>query len=191
MPSPVRSPAPHPVSIQLLGEFVVSAGGPAVRAGAWRRRDASALVKVLAMAPGHQLHRERLMDALWPDLAPREAAPRLHKAAHYARAAVQRPDAVVLRGEMVSLFPGSDIRIDIDDFDSAAARVLQGGDPGAAAAVLDTFPGEPLAADIFEPWAAGTRERLVFLRASLLRQAGRWEQLLEISTRPMRKPISH
>ncbi len=151
-----------------------------MRAGAWRRRDASALVKVLAMAPGHQLHRERLMDALWPDLAPREAAPRLHKAAHYARAAVQRPDAVVLRGEMVSLFPGSDIRIDIDDFDSAAARVLPGGDPGAAAAVLDTFPGEPLAADIFEPWAAGTRERLVFLRASLLRQAGRWEQLLEI-----------
>ena len=54
------------------------------------------------------------------------------------------------------------------------------GDPGAAAAVLDTFPGEPLAADLYEPWAAATRERLLFLRASLLRQAGRWEQLLEI-----------
>jgi DNA-binding SARP family transcriptional activator len=81
----------------------MAVGSRAVPATAWRRRDAASLVKFLALTPGHQLHREQVMDALWPDLNLLQAAPRLHKAAHYARQAVGRPDTVVLRGEMVSL----------------------------------------------------------------------------------------
>src|SRR5919197_440622 len=51
--------------IQLLGEFRVQVDGAAVPAGAWRGRRPAALVKLLALAPQHRLHREQLMDTLW------------------------------------------------------------------------------------------------------------------------------
>ena len=39
--------------------------------GAWRLRKARELVKLLALARGHRLHREQAMDALWPRARPR------------------------------------------------------------------------------------------------------------------------
>ena len=83
------------VDISLLGGFAVVVDGRAVAAHAWTRRSAATLVKVLALRPGRQLPREQLVDLLWPDLLLEQAAPRLHKAAHYARAAVGVPSAVV------------------------------------------------------------------------------------------------
>ena len=35
-------------------------------AGAWSRRHAAALVKLLALSPGGRLHRDRVVDTLWP-----------------------------------------------------------------------------------------------------------------------------
>ena len=170
-------------TIGLIGEFRITVGGRKVAPTAWRRRDAATLVKILALAPGRQLHREQVMDALWPDLDPREAAPRLHKAAHYARQAVGRPDTLVLRGDMVSLLPGVGVRVDVAEFDAAAEDALASGDPQTAATVLDRFDDEPLPSDLYEPWAAATRERLLHRRLSLLRQAGRFERLIELDPR--------
>ena len=45
--------------IHLLGGFRVAVDGRAIADAAWRRRAASGLVKLLALAPGHRLHRER------------------------------------------------------------------------------------------------------------------------------------
>ncbi len=89
------------IEITLLGTFEVRRGGRAVPASAWRRRHAAALVKLLALSPGRRLHREQVIDALWPDLGVHEAAPKLHKAAYFARKAA---GSVVLRGESVALF---------------------------------------------------------------------------------------
>jgi hypothetical protein len=52
--------------IELLGGFRVTAGGRVLPESAWRRRKPAALVKLLALAPGHRLHREQAMDLLWP-----------------------------------------------------------------------------------------------------------------------------
>jgi DNA-binding SARP family transcriptional activator len=57
------------VSIRLLGGFEAFVDGAPVD-GAWRLRKARELVKLLALAPGHRLHREQAMDVLWPDRAP-------------------------------------------------------------------------------------------------------------------------
>lgn len=65
----------------MLGGFSVLLGDAPVAGESWTRPQAATLVKVLALAPGHRLHREQLMDRLWPDLTPAEAAPRLHKLA--------------------------------------------------------------------------------------------------------------
>src|SRR5690349_16313214 len=107
------------VSIGLLGGFEVVVGGHAVPGGAWSRRSAATLVKLLALQPGRRLRREQVLEALWPQRPSRETAPRLHTAAHYARSALGQRDAVVLAGDADTLLPGADVRIDVADFEAA------------------------------------------------------------------------
>ena len=168
------------VEIRLLGPFQVVLDGQPVREDTWTRRDAAGLVKLLALRRGGQLHREQVMDIFWPDLGPEEAAPRLHKAAHFARKAIGRADAVVLRGELVLLLPGLPVTVDVDEFEKSAQEALTQGSAAQAAAVLDKYPGEPLPADLYADWAVEPRERLTGLRRRLLRQAARWREVLEL-----------
>ena len=71
--------------IDLLGGFAVRIDGRPIPPTEWRRRQAASLVKLLALAPRRTLHREQVIDALWPGAAIDDAGPRLHKAAHFAR----------------------------------------------------------------------------------------------------------
>lgn len=167
------------VAINLLGPFRVQVDERPVPEEVWTRRDAASLVRLLALRQDRRLHRERVMDALWPDLDVEEAAPRLHKAAYFARRAMGRPDAVVLRGEMVALLPGAAVDVDVDDFEKAAQEALGAGST-AAAAVLDAYPGEPMPADLYAEWANEPREHLAALRHQLLRQAHRWRDMIEL-----------
>src|SRR5437588_13094379 len=64
---PASSPA---LRVQLLGRFRVWVGLRPVPETAWRRRKAAALVKLLALAPEHRLHREEALETLWPELLP-------------------------------------------------------------------------------------------------------------------------
>ena len=92
-----RMPTIH---ITMLGRFGVTVDTVPVADSHWARRHAAALVKVLALAPGMRMHREQVLDRLWPDDSIDEAAPKLHKAAHFARQAMEVPNAVVLRGDI-------------------------------------------------------------------------------------------
>jgi DNA-binding SARP family transcriptional activator len=104
------------VEIRLLGGFAVPVDGREVAAEGWRRRHAAAVVKLLALTPTRRLHREQVVDALWPELLVDEALPRSPKAAHFARQTLGVPDAVVLRNDAVALFPGSVIVDDVSQF---------------------------------------------------------------------------
>ena len=75
------------VSIHLLGRFAVSVDGRDVPAVDWRRDRAAALVKLLALSPGHRIHREQAMERFWPDADPEAACARrsISRAAHSAR----------------------------------------------------------------------------------------------------------
>ncbi len=168
------------VQVRLLGRFEVVIDGRAVPATEWRRRHPAALVKILALTPGHKLHREQVIDALWPDDTLEQAAPKLHKAAHYARRATGRPDAVVLRNEAVQLFPDASVAVDVDDFDAAARAALADRDAVAATTALAGYGGELVPEDRYEPWAEDRREQLRRRHLDLLRLAGRWEQLVEL-----------
>ena len=57
----------HSWRIYLLGGFRVAFGVESIADDAWRRRKASTLIKLLALSHGHRLHREQLMELLWPD----------------------------------------------------------------------------------------------------------------------------
>ena len=74
--------------IYLLGGFRVVFASSCVADEAWRRRKAAALIKLLALAHGHRLHREQLMETLWPDQAPAAAANSLYQVVHAARQAL-------------------------------------------------------------------------------------------------------
>src|SRR3954453_23318507 len=73
------------VGIRLLGRFQVDLDGEPVPVGSWNRRSAASVVKLLALAERRRLHREQVVDALWPDSTLDSALPRLHKAAHFVR----------------------------------------------------------------------------------------------------------
>src|SRR5947209_15313371 len=85
MAAPATCPPDGELHIQLLGRFRVSVGSRRISDDAWRRSRAAALVKVLALAPDHRLHREQLMEALWPQGSVTGAANSLHQALHVAR----------------------------------------------------------------------------------------------------------
>jgi DNA-binding SARP family transcriptional activator len=168
------------VTIRLLGGFGVEVDRVPVPAEAWSRRQAAALVKLLAVSPQRTLHREQVIDALWPDLGLDEAAPRLHKAAHYARRAIGTPSSVVLRGEAASLCPDEEVWVDAFAFDEAAHDALAKGSATAAEEALALHGGQLLPHDLYEPWTEALRERLSLRHLQLLRQAERWEDLLAL-----------
>jgi DNA-binding SARP family transcriptional activator/pimeloyl-ACP methyl ester carboxylesterase len=167
------------VSVRSLGRFQVSVGGGEVPADAWRRRRAAELVKLLALTPRHRLHREQVINALWPDLAPDAGAANLHKAAHYARRVLGSQEAVVLRGEQVALWPDAAVEVDALRFERDGELALRSGDPDACAAVADTYAGELLPEDRYAEWAGESRDRLRHLHLQLLRRAGLWERVVE------------
>ena len=166
------------VQVRLLGGFQVDVDGRSVPPRRWSRRHGAALVKLLALAPGRSLHREQVIDALWPDLGVDQAAPRLHKAAHYAREALGRRDAVVFNAETVRLFPDAGVDIDRTRFQRHAESAVADGGIPAARSALALYGGELLPDDPYEPWTEQPRLHLSRLHTELLQQAEDWHQVL-------------
>jgi DNA-binding SARP family transcriptional activator len=73
------------VRVKLLGTFTISVGSRTISQDEWRLRKAANLIKLLALAPAHHLHREQLMEALWPDLGTNAASNNLRRVLHSAR----------------------------------------------------------------------------------------------------------
>ncbi|WP_155917837.1 AAA family ATPase [Marmoricola sp. URHB0036] len=166
------------VDISLLGGFAVSVDGVRLPDEAWSRRAPAALVKLLALSPGHRLRREQVIDLLWPELLVERAAPRLHKAAHYARSALGASDGLVLSSDTVALLPTAALVVDVVAFDAAVASARGDGGVGAAAEAVELYGGELLPEDAYEPWTEEDRDRLRLAYAEMLHVLGRWEALI-------------
>src|SRR3954451_18700910 len=113
--------AKPPLHIKLFGGFQVTIGDEPIPATNWRLRKAAHLLKLLALAPGNSLHREQLLDALWPALDPGAAAHNLRYALHVARGILEGspaklPRALHLEGERVVLRPEGGLDVDVAAF---------------------------------------------------------------------------
>ena len=168
------------VRIGVLGGFDVTLDGQTVPARAWSRRHAAALVKLLAVQPGRRLHREVVLDLVWPDDPIETATPKLHKAAHYARKATGHPGTIVLGRELVQLFPDVDVVVDAAEFELGATDAIARGDTDRATGVVGLYRGDLLPDDLYEDWAAGPRDRLQRLYVALLMLLERWEDVVAI-----------
>jgi DNA-binding SARP family transcriptional activator len=166
------------VRVDVLGRFRVAVDGRVATAAAWRRTRSAALVKLLALAEGHRLHREQVMEALWPDLEPEAAAANLRKAAHFVRRALDAHDVVVLDGEIVALAPGAELVIDSQRFEAAAKAALRRNDASACEQAAGLYGGDLLPDDRYTEWAEEPRERLRQLHMQVLRKACLWEQVV-------------
>jgi predicted ATPase/DNA-binding SARP family transcriptional activator len=170
-----------PLAIHLLGGFRVAVHGRDVPADAWRQRRAAALLKLLALAPAHRLHREQLIETLWPELDAEAAANNLRVAVHRARrrlaeAGMEAEIVLPRDGEEILLATPGAAWVDVDAFTAQVGRAWQVDDSAAAREALDLYRGDLLPEDIYEDWAANRR---VELRTSYLTLLTRLAQLHE------------
>ena len=151
--------------IGLLGGLSVSVGERKVDQSAWRLRKVASLIKLLALAPSHRLHRERAMDLMWPDLGLRAASNNLRQTLHVARKTLH-PDPQIsshylsVSGEQLLMCPQGRIWVDVDAFEEAANIARGSKVPAAYRAALELYSGELLPEDRYEEWAESRREDL-------------------------------
>lgn len=150
------------IIVTLLGGFSAAVDGVPVPERVWRLKKARELVKLLALAPDHRLHREQVMDVLWRDRVPAAAANNLHQAVHVARRALDR-DAIEVRDEV--LFLAADV--DVDRLELAAADARRMGTVAAYRAALAIYGGELLPENRYDDWTADRRGELAELVAGL------------------------
>ncbi|MFD7795080.1 AAA family ATPase [Streptomyces sp. NPDC059759] len=172
---PVEGSAGTPplLRLHLFGGFHVTRdGGPAL-AERWPRPSAQALVKLLAVAPGHSLHREQATEVCWPDADPHQALGSLRVALHAARRALE-PELAPRRASSYLVSDGALLRldagtvwIDTDHAERLAEDALRTPTAPGLAAALDAFTGELLPEDRYADWAQVLRERLAGLRDRL------------------------
>jgi DNA-binding SARP family transcriptional activator len=159
------------VRLRLLGGFRLDVGG---RSADWYgvRPRVLVLLRLLAVTPDLDVHRERLVDALWPGVGLPTGTHRLQVAVSSLRAALDRAglsgSAVLARhGEAYRLSLPPQARVDVRDLlaelaDASAARA-QGRTAAAATAArraLSLYPGELLPEDGPAEWVVPERGRL-------------------------------
>ena len=154
------------LNVNLLGGFTASVDGVAVPDTAWRLKKARELVKLLALARDHRLHREQAMDVLWRDRPPAAAANNLHQAVHVARRALG-PDAIVVREEVLSLVA----EVDVDLLERLAADARRMRTAAAYSIALSLYRGELLPENRYDDWVEARRVELAALAADLTEEA--------------------
>ena len=164
--------------VKLLGGFKVSVGSRTVDQDTWRLRKAASLVKLLALSPGHHLHREQVMDLLWPDLGRKAASNNLRQALHALRRTLATSPTAGFRyllseDEQLVLCPLGQLWVDVEAFEAAAATARHTQDPAAYRAAIELYAGELLPGDRYEEWAEAPRRRLREMHLSLLLGLGR------------------
>jgi len=163
------------LEIRLLGPFRIFVDGSPVDERRWERRKPRALVKLLALQPHARLHREEIIEILWPELDLRAGANSLHKAIHAVRRTLE-PDLVagsssrfvVTSSGLVSLVADGAVWVDAIEFERRAESALSSGDTASIADILDLYEGDLLPDDPYDEWVAPRRERLRSLRRDLL-----------------------
>lgn len=155
------------LEIFLLGRFAVEYAGEAVPQRAWKRRRPVELLTALALAPGRVLHREELIDRLWPDKDLDAGANNLYRALHDLRR-ITGEDVVTVERGAVRLHETT--WVDVAAFEEAVAgtswdRVLEGLELYRG----DLLPDDPYS-DAIGPRREGLRQRFVDAALRVARQ---------------------
>ncbi len=164
------------VEITLLGRFAVTVDTVPVAEASWTRRQAAALVKILALAPGRRLHREQVIDLVWPEDTLDEAVPEAAqgRALRPSRARRARRRRAARRPRHA---PARARRRPSTSCSSRSwpARPSPTGTSSRPGDALARYGGDLLPEDRYDDWAEERREQLRLRHLDLLRLDGRWE----------------
>ncbi len=167
------------MAIQLFGRFSVAVDGVSISGDAWRSRRAADVLKLLALAPSHRMHRAQVMEALWPESDPQASGTNLRKALHFARLATGDEQAIVNERGVLVLWPDARVETDVERFEAAAQRALDGEDEAFCRAAADLYRGDLLPDDRYESWLVEPRGRLRGRYLDVLRAGALWDRLAE------------
>jgi DNA-binding SARP family transcriptional activator len=160
--------------VQALGPLRLEAGGQIIDWQRWPRRQAATLFKYLLTHRGKPVHREVLVETLWPGIVPHIGLARLKVLIHTLRRCLEPhlpPGAVssfvVTEGECYRLLTGPHLSVDIDRFtalshegDRALEEEWPEGATRAFEAAASLYRGDYLQEDPYCDWLAPERELL-------------------------------
>ncbi|MGA8015777.1 MAG: winged helix-turn-helix domain-containing protein [Candidatus Dormiibacterota bacterium] len=165
-----EEPAPSPIEIRCFGGLGVLRGGVPVELGAVKPR-ARSLLRLLAAHAGDPVHREVIIEALWPDIDPVAGLRSLQVAVSSIRGlldpAVSAAASLIVRdgdAYRLSICPPQ-LGCDTHLVRELLARARSAGEPGAAALSL-TSAVELIARGLLPeegpaPWVEALRERCI------------------------------
>jgi DNA-binding SARP family transcriptional activator len=172
--SGVRERRVAALHVNVLGAFRVERPDAAGPVSEWQRRGAKMLTKLLATCPEHALHREQIVELLWPGVEMDSALNSLAKALHAVRHAFE-PDlppravsAYVRTSDSMVSLAMEHVLIDADRFQQLAEQALLAVDVAACEHALAAYGGELLPEDRYADWCNERRGFLAELRVRLL-----------------------
>lgn len=111
----------------LLGGFRLQCGEQSLTDDQIHLRKARELLKLLALTPNHRLHREEVLDLLWPEQSPQQAAHNLSQTLYTLRPKLTELDTCIhlaFDEESLFLLPADGISSDVEAFEKAARSAL-------------------------------------------------------------------
>ncbi|MFQ5757548.1 MAG: BTAD domain-containing putative transcriptional regulator [Acidiferrobacterales bacterium] len=159
-----------PLQVFALGCFGLAVGGRSIALEKWKRKQAVTLLKYLVTQVGHPVHRERILDCLWPNVDESRGWDRLKVTMYYLRcqlrAAGMGADVVKTVGDAYLLRCDA-VWVDAETFERLVAEgcTLQRQQRWDEALrryneAERLYRGDYLEEDIFADWCAEERERL-------------------------------
>jgi PAS domain S-box-containing protein len=165
-----RAPEQEPIRVFTLGHFGLAFGARGIAVEKWQRKQAVTLLKYLIIRIGVAVHREELIDCLWPDSDPDQGRDRLKVTVYFLRrqlraAGVDRD--VVETQKDGYLLRRDAIWVDAETFEQLTEEGTelhrQGKGDDALACFEDAqrlYRGDYMAEDPYADWCAEERERL-------------------------------
>jgi DNA-binding SARP family transcriptional activator len=167
-----------PLRIFTLGQFGLAIADAGLNVESWKRKQAAVVLKCLVSQLGRPVHRERLIEWLWPDADPRRGWERLKVTISFLRAKLRDGGAMEETIETVGqsyLLRRDAVSVDSDVFDSLVAAgwgLLKKGDRREARVRFEEaeslYRGEYLEDEPYADWCAEERERLREINLELL-----------------------
>jgi DNA-binding SARP family transcriptional activator len=161
---------PMDVAVRTLGGFLVTRNGEPVPLAQWQSRKARTLLKILVARRGQPVHREELIELLWPGEDPERTSSRLSVALSTLRGVLD--PGKHLDPEHLVAADRTTVRLDLDHLDvdvegfladaDVGLRMLGSAHPAEGLARLvaaeAAYVGDFLPEDPFDDWAIPLRE---------------------------------
>lgn len=174
----VQMPQSGLLQIFTLGKFALTVNGVSIAIEKWKRKQALTLLKILVINLDRPVHRERILDYLWPDVDEERGWGRLKVTMYYLRTQLRthgvKEDAVQTIGDAYLLRRDA-VLIDSQSFEKFATEGRMMQMQGCIDEALSCYQkaeflyhGDYMEQDVYADWCAEERGRLGEIHLDML-----------------------